>query len=53
MTIDNLVDDNLEKTIADIKSLIDYENIISSGINVDDVALYLEYNKLVTTKDSH
>ncbi len=53
LTIDNLVDDNLEKTIADIKSLIDYENIISSGINVDDVALYLEYNKLVATKDSH
>ena len=53
LTIDNLVDDNLEKTIADIKQLIDYENIINSGINVDDIALYSEYNKLIAAEDSH
>lgn len=53
LTIENLIDDNLEKTIADIKLLIDYENIINSGINVNDVALYSEYSKLVDVEDSH
>ena len=47
LTIDNLTDDNLEKTISDIKNLIDYDNIIKSGINIDDVSLYLEYNKII------
>ena len=52
LTIDNLVDDSLEKTIADIKLLIDYEDVVNSGISVDDVALQLEYNKLIATESS-
>ena len=38
---------NLEKTIADIRALIDYEYFKISGINIDDIDLYLEYSKLV------
>lgn len=39
--------DNLERTIGDIKTLINYENLKISGINTNDVDLYIEYSKLV------
>lgn len=53
LTIDSLVDDNVNRTISDIKSLINYENIVNSGLNLDDVSLYLDYNKLLEKENSH
>ena len=47
LSIEVLEDGNLEKTISDINSLIDYEYFIKSGLNVDDIDLYVEYQKLV------
>ncbi len=47
LTIDNLLDDNIDRTISDINNLIDYENIINSGLNIDDVAMYLDFKKLL------
>ena len=47
LTVDNLLDDNIDKTIADINQLINYENMVQSGLNIDDVSLYLEYQKLI------
>ena len=35
--------DNIEKTISDIKMLIDYEYFNESGLNIDDIDLYIEY----------
>ncbi len=46
LTIDNLMDSNLENTLKDIKLLIDYENVVTSKINISDLELYLEYKKL-------
>ena len=53
LTIDSLVDDNVNKTISDIESLINYENIVNAGINLDDVSLYLDYNKLLEKENFH
>ena len=39
--------DNLDKTLNDINSLIDYEYFKVSGLNVDDINLYMEYQKVV------
>ena len=39
--------ENLEKTIADINCLINYEYYLQSKINAEDVDLYMEYSKLV------
>ena len=39
--------ENLEKTIADINCLINYEYYLKSKINAQDVDLYMEYSKLV------
>mgnify|MGYP006916022975 CR=1 FL=1 len=39
--------DNMDKTLNDINSLIDYEYFLISGINLDDVDLYMEYQKLI------
>lgn len=47
LTTDSLMDGNLEKTINDIKGLINYEDIVNSGIDLDDLSLYLDYNKLL------
>lgn len=47
LTVDNLVDSNLENTLKDIKLLIDYENVVASKINISDLELYLEYKKLL------
>lgn len=46
ITIDSLIPDNIEKTISDLKTIINYENIIASGINIDDISLYLDYKKM-------
>ena len=50
LTIDSLLSDNIDKTISDIKSLINYEDVINSGININDISLYLEYNKILDKK---
>lgn len=47
LTIDSLLSDNIDKTISDIKSLINYEDVINSGISINDISLYLEYSKLL------
>ena len=47
ITLDNLIDSNINNTIEDFTKLINYENIISSGINIDNVSLYLEYKKMI------
>ena len=47
LTVDNLMDSNLENTLKDIKLLIDYENVIESKIDILDLELYLEYKKLL------
>ena len=47
ITLDNLIDNNVNNTIDDFAKLINYENIISSGINIDNVSLYLEYKKMI------
>lgn len=46
ITIDSLENDNIEKTIDNLNTIINYENIISSGINLDNIKLYLEYKKI-------
>ena len=46
ITKEALLTDNLSKTMEDITILINNENIILSGINVDDVYLYIEYKKM-------
>ena len=47
ITIDSLEKDNIEKTIDNLEKLINYENIISSGIKLEDIKLYLEYQKVI------
>lgn len=49
LTIDSLLADTVDKTISDIENLINYEDIINSGISIDDISLYLEYDKLVNS----
>lgn len=46
LTTDSLLSDNIDKTISDIKILINSENIKVSGINLDDIYLYMEYSKM-------
>ena len=46
LTIESLLADNIDKTCNDIKNLINYENIIKSGITIDDITLYLDYKKM-------
>lgn len=49
LTLDNLI--SLDSTISDISKLINYENIVKSGINIDDISLYLEYKKIDTLNE--
>lgn len=46
LTTDSLLSDNIDKTISDIKMLMNSENIKMSGINLDDIYLYIEYSKM-------
>ena len=45
LTIEGLVPDSIEKTMGDIKTLIDYEDMMASKINLDTVKLYFDMNK--------
>jgi len=45
LTIESLEPDNVEKTMNDIKNLINYEDLLASKINLDDVKLYFDINK--------
>ncbi len=46
ISVDSLMNDNIDKTIEDLKTLINYENIVLSGLSIDDITLYLDYKKL-------
>ena len=46
LVIDNLLADNIDNTINDISILYDYENILASNIKIEDINLYLEYEKI-------
>ena len=46
ITIDSLEPDSIQKTMDNLDALINYENIISSGISLDNIKLYLEYQKM-------
>ena len=46
ITLEMLQKENIEKTISDIEGLLNYEDLISSGIKIDDIKLYLEAEKL-------
>ena len=46
ITLEMLQKENVGKTISDIETLLNYENLVASGTNLDDVKLYLEAKKL-------
>ena len=46
ISIEDLVPESIDNTIENINNLIINEDIITSGINVDDIELYLEYKKI-------
>ncbi len=43
---ESLEEDNLEKTMEDINDLINYEDICQSEVDIDDIELYLEFEKM-------
>ena len=45
LTIEALVPESIEKTMSDIKLLIDYEDLVTSKIDLDTVKLYFDMNK--------
>ncbi len=47
ITLEMLQKENVAKTISDIESLINYDNLVTSGINLEDIQLYLEAKKLI------
>ena len=47
LSIDALTNENIDKTISEIDILINYEDICNSEIDLDDIELYQEYNKIV------
>ena len=51
LTIDSLLEENIDNTIAEINKLIEYENINNSGINLEDIALSLEYKKILAAEE--
>ncbi len=46
LTIEALQKENIERTMNDIKMLMNYEDVVASGINIDDIRLYLDAEKL-------
>ena len=46
ISMDALTEDNIEKTMKDIKMLIDYEYFMASKLSLSDIDLYIEYNKM-------
>lgn len=47
ITLEMLQKENVEKTISDIESLINYDNLVTSGINLEDIRLYLDAEKII------
>ena len=45
ISVDYLDKDNIQNTINNIELLINYEYFVESGLNIDDIDLYLEYSK--------
>ena len=50
LSIEVLEEGNLEKTLNDINGLINYEYFTRSGIKVEDIDLYIEYQKMMGDK---
>jgi hypothetical protein len=46
ITLEMLAKDSVEKTISDIVTLMNYENLLASGTNLDDIKLYLDTEKM-------
>ena len=46
LTQEDLLDDNLDNTINELKNIMDYENIQNSKIDLSYIYLYLEYQKI-------
>ena len=42
-----LLDDSIEKTLLDLNSILNYENVVTAGIDLNDIRLYLEYKKIL------
>ncbi len=52
LSIDSLTVDNIDNTISDINKLITYEDLISSNISLEDIALYIEYNNMLAKENN-
>ena len=50
LPIELLEEDSVEKVLTDINDLIRYEDIKKSGIALDDIELYLEFEKINNEK---
>ena len=48
ITTDDLLLENLDNTINDIKNIIFNDNINYSGLDIDDINLYVEYKKIIS-----
>ena len=46
MNPDYLEETVLEETMMDINNIIRYEDIVSSGLSIDDIELCIELNKI-------
>ena len=46
LTIEQLEESSIDKTINDIKILVNYENIIRSGLKLEDIKLYFDVKDL-------
>jgi hypothetical protein len=54
LSVDQLEEGALDKTIADIALLLNYEDIIRSGLSFDDIRLYktISYDKDFTNENN-
>ena len=50
INLDDLEEANIEKTMSDINEIIRYENILASGLKIEDIELYLEMDKITDRK---
>ena len=46
LTVEQLEEGNIDKTINDIKILINYENILRSGLKLEDIKMYFDVKDL-------
>ena len=51
LTTDMLLDDSIEKTLLDLNSILNYENVVTAGIDLNDIRLYLEYKKILESQN--